>query len=151
VSSRDARATVYGLIAVFGLTLLGLLWLISVTPPVVWAFLVAVVLAGVFLVGFSSGNWGIAFSQDPEESKRKARVRSLQHQVSKLKSEVFTTRRAIWDAGASIHGGSRIHEISPLERLLSQQKGALTEAREGLNKIWKESDGYLRERQASKW
>jgi uncharacterized protein YlxW (UPF0749 family) len=152
VSSQDVRATVYGVIALFGLPLLGLLWLISVTPLVVWAFLVAVVvLAGVFLVGFFTGDWGIAFSRDPEEAKRKARVRSLQHQVSKLKSEVLTTRRAISDAGNSIHGGARIHEIPPLERLLSQQQVALTKARGELNKIWKQSDGYLREREAGEW
>ena len=150
MSSREARATVYGFIAVFGLPLLGLLWLISVTPPAVWVFLV-VLLACIALVVLPTGDRGIAFSKDPEEAKRKARVRSLQHQVSRLKAEVFTTTRAVSDAGSSIHGGSRIHEIPPLERLLSEQKEALTKAREELNTIWKQSDGYLREREASEW
>ena len=145
MSSREARATAYAALAVFGLLLLGLLWLVSVTPTEVWAFLVVVVvLFGIFLVGFSTWNWGIAFSKDPKYAKRNARVRYLQHHVSKLKSEVFATRTAICDSGSSMHGGSRIHEIPPLESKLSRQETELAKARLELNRIWKQSDGYLR-------
>jgi hypothetical protein len=131
-----ARATVYGFIAIFGIPFLGLLWLISVTPPWFWVFfIVCVVLAFCIL------SPAVGFSGDPEEAKRIARVRSLQHEVSRLKSEVDTTRTTIWEAGSSKHGGSRIHEIPPLQRKLAEQEQVLAKARQELNTIWKQTDG----------
>ena len=131
-----ARATVYGFITIFGIPLLGLLWLISVTPPWFWVlFVVCIVLAFCIL------SPEVGFSRDPEEAKRRARVRSLQHDVSRLRSEVDTTRRAIGEAGYSGHGGSRIHEIPPLQRKLAEQEQKLAKARQELNTIWKQTDG----------
>ena len=133
-----ARATVYGVIAVFGIPFLALLWLISEIPPLVWALLIFSGVAALVIprIGFTSG--------DPTakaEVSRKARVHSLQREVSRLESEVFATQNTIWEAGSSIHGGSRIHEIPPLERKLAQQQRELTKARQELNKTWKKSDG----------
>ena len=131
-----ARATVYGVIAFFGIPLLGLLWLISVTPPWFWVlFIVCIGLAFCIL------SPAVNFLGDPEEAKRIARVRSLQNEVSRLNSEIDTIRRIISDAESSVHGGSRIHEIPPLERRLAEQERELAKARQALNTIWKQSDG----------
>lgn len=131
-----ARATVYGFIAIFGIPVLGLIWLVSVTPSSVWVFLGACVVLAL-CIGFI----GPGFARDPDEAKRKAQVQLLQRQVSALKSEIFATRDSIWEAGSSIHGGSRIHEIPPLERRLARQESELAKARLELNRIWKQSDG----------
>lgn len=134
-----ARATVYGVIAVFGIPLLGLFFLISVTPPVVWAFILFCVV-GPLLISWIRFNFTPGGQAAGAELSRKARVRSLQHEVTRLKSEVFATRETIWEAGSSVHGGSRIHEIPPLERRLAEQQRELTKARQELNTIWKKGD-----------
>ena len=131
-----ARATAYGFIVIFGIPLLGLLWLIFVTPPWFWALLVVCV-----VLAFCILSPEVGFSRDPEEAKRIARVRSFQHEVFRLKSEVDTTRTTIWEAGSSVHGGSRIHEIPPLQRKLAKQEQELAKVRQELNTIWKQTDG----------
>jgi hypothetical protein len=143
VRSRDARVAFYGYLAIFGVPLVGLLWLISVTTYVVWVFLgllVCVVL--LVFVGVTSKD---------QEAKRKGRVRSLQHQVSRFKSEVATTRSTIGEAMSLVYGGSRIHEVPPLERRLAEQQKALAKSRAELSTIWKQSDGYMRESEESGW
>jgi len=135
-----ARSTVYGLLAIFGIPVLGLLWLISVTPPLVWGLIIffvvsALVVSGIVLIFTPEGRAARV------ELSRKARVRSLQQEVSRLKSEVFATRSTVWEAGSSVHGGSRIHEIPSLERKLAEQERELTKVRQELNAIWQKSDG----------
>ena len=119
-----ARATVYGFIVIFGIPLLGLFWLISAIPPVTWAFFLSCLVALLVALLFISWIW-LTFTPGGQaewaEVSRRVRVRSLQHEVSRLKSEVFATEFALRsaqsslaEAGYSGHGGSRIHEIPPL-------------------------------------
>lgn len=137
-----ARATLYGLIAVFGIPLLGLFWLISVIPSIVWASILFCAVASLltFLIWFTVTPGGRAAGA---ELSRKVRVRSLQHEVSRFKSEIHATQSSISEAGGVWHFGSRIHEIPPLERKLAEQQRELAKARQELNKLWRHSDGWL--------
>ena len=128
MNQRDARATLLGSIVLFGIPALGLIWLISVIPPVAWLLLGAFV-ALAFCIRLML----------PRDSE-KARVEFLRYQVSKLGSEISAIQTSIWNAGSSIHGGSRIHEIPPLERRLTELESALSKAQLELQRISKASD-----------
>ena len=140
-----ALATIYGVIAICGIPLLVVLVVISLIPAEVWIFLAvlfafAVVCLFIFWIFwlFSSGGQTVR-----ADAPRKARVRSLQHQVLRLTCEVDSTESSIHSAGSSVHGGSRIHQIPPLQRKLAEQKQELAKARLELQSLWKPSDGYL--------
>ena len=144
MNQREARATVLGFIAIFGVPLLGLLWLTSATPPgfflaslVVFVSLFPPIVFLVFLLAPL-----FVYAADPEEAKRKARVRFLQQQVFRLKCEVGATKSAIHSASYSM-GGARVHQVPPLQRKLGEQETELAKARRELNTIWKQTDGIF--------
>lgn len=86
---------------------------LSAIPLAVWLFLV--LMAVCVLLRCCMGNQGEALREDLTEVQRKARVRSLQKEVSRLKMQL----------------GDPIAQAS------------LSRAREELNSLWKKSDGWI--------
>lgn len=141
MNQREAKA----LAVVLAPGLFVVLVVIAQIPAEMWVFL-AILLAFSVICLFIYGIFWLFSSQGQAayaDASRKARVRSLQHQVHRLICEVGATESAIHNAGSSVHGGSRIHQIPPLQRMLAEQKRELAKVRRELQSLWKPSDGYL--------
>jgi hypothetical protein len=86
---------------------------LSAIPLAVWLFLV--VMAVCVVLRCCTGKQGEALREDLAEAQRKARVRTLQKEVSRLKLQL----------------GDPIAQVS------------LSKARQELNLLWKKSDGWI--------
>jgi len=86
---------------------------LSVIPLAVWLFLV--LMAVCILLRCCTGKQGEALREDLTEAQRKARVRTLQKEVSRLKMQLS----------------------DPIAQ------ASLSRARQELNSLWKKSDGWI--------